>query len=402
MMKANVVATPGKAAEGQLRIDWVRRNMPILRRLEEEFVRDLPFDGIRIVVCVHLEAKTAYLAQVLARGGATVAVTGSNPDSTKDDVVAALDSAGLGVYARHGATLDEMRQYMSMALDLRPNIVIDDGGDIVELLQGSRSELLSEVLGVCEETTTGVQRARALADAGQLRVPVILVNEARCKYLFDNVHGTGQSVWDAYMRSTNLVIAGKTVVVVGFGWCGRGIALRAQGLGAQVIVCEKDPVNAADAAMNAYRVMPLLRACATADVIVTATGAPGVLQQQHFEQMRDGVVLANAGHFQNEIDVSALKKLAQSEQVVRDKVTCYQMPNGTRINLLGDGNIVNIACGDGHPAEIMDTSFALQALSARFLVDQNKLSPGVYPVSHDIDKRVASLKLASSDIEIDQ
>lgn len=398
----NIVAAPGRAGEGQRKIDWVRRNMPILRRLESEFARQQPFAGQRILVCVHLEAKTAYLAQVLAAGGATVAVTGSNPDSTKDDVVAALAGAGLHVYARHGAALAEMREYMTMALGLRPTIVIDDGGDIVELLHTDHSELLPEVIGVCEETTTGVKRARSMASVGRLRVPVILVNEARCKYLFDNVHGTGQSVWDAVMRTTNLVIAGKVVVIVGFGWCGRGCALRAQGLGAQVIVCEIDPVKAADASMNGYRVMPLIAACRKADIVMTATGVRGTVQRKHFEAMRDGVLVANAGHFQNEIDVTALKELAEQEESVRDNLAGYWLPTGARIYLLGDGNIVNIACGDGHPAEIMDTSFSLQALCARYLVERDRLAPGVYAVPERIDRRVAELKLAGAGIEIDQ
>ncbi|MDH3646885.1 MAG: adenosylhomocysteinase [Gammaproteobacteria bacterium] len=397
----NIVASPERAAEGQSKIEWVRRNMPILQGLEKEFSKQKPFAGKRVLVCVHLEAKTANLATVFAAGGATVAVTGSNPDSTKDDVVAALDAAGLLVYARHGATVEEMRRYMNMALDLRPHIVIDDGGDIVELLHGPRAELLPELIGVCEETTTGVQRAKALAAAGKLRLPVVLVNEARCKYLFDNMHGTGQSVWDAVMRTTNLVIAGKTVVIVGFGWCGRGCALRAQGLGAQVIICEIDPVKAADASMMGYQAMPLTTACRKADIVITATGITGTLRQKHFEAMSDGALIANAGHFQDEIDVIALKTLAVRDEQVREKLCGYQLPSGAWVYLLGDGNIVNIACGDGHPAEVMDTSFSLQALCARFLVGETRMAPAVYAVPDHIDRRVAELKLASTGIEID-
>ena len=250
----------------QRRIDWVRRNMPILNQLERQFAAERPFAGKRIVVCIHLEAKTAYLALVLRAGGATVAVTGSNPESTKDDVVAALAAEGLHVFARHGASPDEMRRYMGMALELGPHLVIDDGGDLVELLHESHRGCAGEMLGACEETTSGVLRAKARAAAGQLRFPVVLVNDARCKFLFDNVHGTGQSVWDAVLRSTNLVLAGKTVVVVGYGWCGRGVALRAQGLGAHVVVCEVDPVKAADALMYGCRVMPLADACRIAEI----------------------------------------------------------------------------------------------------------------------------------------
>lgn len=402
-MRPNIVASPEKAAGGKQKIDWVRRNMPILRQLETEFREQQPFAGKRVLVCVHLEAKTAYLALVLAAGGATVAVTGSNPGSTKDDVVAALDALDLHVYARHGATLDEMEGYMSMALDIRPHVVIDDGGDIVELLHGSRSELSAGVLGACEETTTGVLRASARAQLNELTFPVMLINDARCKYLFDNVHGTGQSVWDALMRTTNLVLAGKTIVIVGFGWCGRGCALRAAGLGAKVIVCEIDAVKAADAAMTGYQVMPLLEACGKADIVLTVTGVSSTLDHAHFSVMKDGALIANAGHFRNEINVDALQALAVEQAPMRDRVHGYKTPSGTWLYLIGDGNIVNIACADGHPAEIMDTSFALQALSARYLVEsQEDLLPGVYHVPDDIDQQVARMKLASMQINIDE
>lgn len=401
-MRPNIVASPEKAAQGRKKIEWVRRNMPILRRLEAGFTDQKPFAGQKVVVSVHLEAKTAYLALVMAAGGAEVAVTGSNPDSTKDDVVAALDELGLHVYAKHGASLAEMRGYMSQALDIRPTIVIDDGGDIVELLHDERKELCANVLGVCEETTTGVLRARARAQAGQLNFPVMLINQARCKYLFDNVHGTGQSVWDAIMRSTNLVLAGKTVVIVGFGWCGRGCALRAAGLGAKVIVCEVDPVKAADAAMTGYQVMPLLDACPVADVVLTVTGVRQTLMRQHFEAMKNGVLIANAGHFRNEIDVEALQGLATEDALMRENVHGYKTGGDRWLYLIGDGNIVNIACADGHPAEIMDTSFALQALSALYLVEHHqKLPAGVFEVPESIDQQVASMKLAGMGISID-
>jgi len=401
-MRQNIVASPEKAAEGKQKIDWVRRNMPILRQLETKFRQQQPFAGKRVLVCVHLEAKTAYLALVMAAGGASVAVTGSNPDSTKDDVVAALDALGLHVYAKHGATLDELHEHMSLALDIKPNVVIDDGGDIVELLHDSRCELSADVLGACEETTTGVLRARARAQTNELNFPVMLINEARCKYLFDNVHGTGQSVWDALMRTTNLVLAGKTVAIVGFGWCGRGCALRASGLGARVIVCEVDAVKAADAAMSGYQVMPLLDACKKADIVLTVTGVRHTLMREHFESMQEGVLIANAGHFRNEIDVDALHDLAVEESPMREKVDGYKAPSGAWLYLVGDGNIVNIACADGHPAEIMDTSFALQALSARYLVEHHdELKPGVFEVPDEIDMQVAQMKLASMQISID-
>ena len=401
-MHPNIISSPEKAPYGKQKIDWVRRNMPILRQLETEFRQQQPFAGKRVVVSVHLEAKTAYLALVLAAGGASVAVTGSNPGSTKDDVVAALDELGLHVYARHGATLDEMHDYLNLALDIQPHVVIDDGGDIVELLHDSRKELATHVLGACEETTTGVLRASARARANELAFPVMLINEARCKYLFDNVHGTGQSVWDAMMRTTNLVLAGKTIVIVGFGWCGRGCALRANGLGARIIVCEVDAVKAADAAMSGYEVMPLLQACEKADIVLTVTGVRDTIGRIHFEAMKDGVLIANAGHFRNEIDVDALKDLAVENSSLRDGVHGYRTPLGVWLYLVGDGNIVNIACADGHPAEIMDTSFALQALSARHLIEHHhELRPGVYHVPVEIDQQVAQMKLSSMNISID-
>ncbi len=401
-MQTNVVAAPDLAAEGQRKIEWVRRNMPILSQLEREFAAEQPFAGKRIAVCIHLEAKTAYLALALRAGGATVAVTGNNAESTKDDVVAALAAEGLHVYARYGARPDEMRRYMGFALELKPHVVIDDGGDLVELLHDSHRAHAGNMLGACEETTSGVLRARTRAKAGQLRFPVVLVNDARCKYLFDNVHGTGQSVWDAVLRTTNLVLAGKTVVVVGYGWCGRGVALRAQGLGAHVIVCEVDPIKAADALMYGCRVMPLADACRIADVVLTVTGVRHTLRREHFPLLKHNVLLANAGHFSQEIDVAALAELAVERQDLRANVGAFRLADGRWLNLLGNGNIVNIACGDGHPAEIMDMSFALQLLAARHLVTQaGSLAAGCHPVPAAIDERVAQLKLAAAGVAID-
>lgn len=400
-MEASIVSQPALAADGQRRIDWVRRNMPILATLEARFADEQPFAGLRALVCVHLEAKTANLALVLRAGGAEVAVTGSNPGSTRDEIVAALAAAGLHVYARHGASPDEMRRHMRLALAIRPDIVIDDGGDIVELLHEDAAAA-ANVRGACEETTTGVLRARARARAGSLGFPVLAINDARCKYLFDNVHGTGQSVWDAIMRSGNTTVAGKTAVIVGFGWCGRGIALRARGLGARVVVCEVDPVKAADAAMNGYDVMPLRAACAIADIIVTATGVRHTLDSAHFEAMKSGVMLANAGHFWTEIHADALKGMALEAAPMREQITGYRLDGDRWVYLLGDAHIVNIACGDGHPAEIMDTSFALQALSARYLAQQRtRLPADVHEVPAAIDEEVAQLKLAAMNLSID-
>ncbi|MEM7218244.1 MAG: adenosylhomocysteinase [Pseudomonadota bacterium] len=401
-MRPNVIAHPELAHEGQRRIDWVRRNMPILESIGTRFEQEKPFTGLRAVVCIHLEAKTANLALTLACGGAQVAATGSNPDSTKDDVVAALAESGIAVYARHGASPEEMRDHMRMALDIEPHIVIDDGGDLVELIEDERPELLSTLMGVCEETTTGVRRAEAREAEGKLSVPVFAINDARCKFLFDNVHGTGQSVWDAIMRAGNTTIAGKVVLVVGFGWCGRGIALRADGLGARVIVAERDAVKAADAAMHGYEVAPLFDACTRADIVVTATGEAATLAADHFAVLKDGAMLANAGHFWTEIDAPALKAAAEEVVPVREMIDGYRMADGHWLYLLGDAHIVNIACGDGHPAEIMDTSFALQALTAEYLVKtRDNLEPVVHQVPEAIDAEVARGKLAAMGLRID-
>ncbi|MEC7216705.1 MAG: adenosylhomocysteinase [SAR324 cluster bacterium] len=401
-MQSNIISSPELASQGQQKIEWVRRNMPILNQLEEQFAQERPFAGKRVTVCIHLEAKTAYLALVLRAGGATVSVTGSNPESTKDDVVAALAAEGLHVYARHGASPEEMRRYMSIALELQPHVVIDDGGDLVELLHESQRQHGEQMLGACEETTSGVLRARARARAGQLHFPVMLVNDARCKYLFDNVHGTGQSAWDAVMRSTNLVLAGKTVVIIGYGWCGKGCALRAQGLGANVVVCEVDPIKAADAMMNGCRVLPLRDACPIADVVLTVTGGRHALRREHFPLLKNNVLLANAGHFWEEIDVESLAEMSIERRELRTNIEGFHLSNGNWLNLLGGGNIVNIACGDGHPAEIMDTSFALQALSARYVVQQaGRLAVDCHPVPTEIDERVARLKLKAAGVSMD-
>jgi adenosylhomocysteinase len=401
-MQPNILSNPKLAAEGRRKIEWVRRNMPILRQLEQRFAAERPFAGKRLAVCIHLEAKTAYLALVLRAGGADVAVTGSNPESTKDDVVAALAAEGLHVYARHGAPPDEMRRYMGLALELVPHVVIDDGGDLVELLHESHRKYAKEMLGACEETTSGVLRARARAKAGRLDFAVVLVNDARCKYLFDNVHGTGQSVWDGVIRTTNLVLAGKTVVIVGYGWCGKGCALRAQGLGAHVVVCEVDPVKAADALMHGCRVLPLAEACRIADVVLTVTGVRHTLRAEHFGLLKDNVLLANAGHFWEEIDVEGLGKAAVERKPLRANVEGFRLGDGRWLNLLGGGNIVNISCADGHPAEIMDMSFALQALAALHVVERgNSLAPDCHPVPAAIDEQVARLKLAAAGVSID-
>ncbi len=401
-MKKSIITNLDFASKGKRKIDWVRRNMPILRQIESEFKREKPFKGLNILVCIHLEAKTAYLAKVFAAGGADVSVTGSNSLSTKDDVAAALVSDGLHVYAKQGASNQELIQNMYHALDIQPNIIIDDGGDIVDILHKERSELLKNIFGACEETTSGVTRAIELEKNGTLKFPIMLINDAECKYIFDNYHGTGQSVWDGIMRTTNLVISGKTVVIIGFGWCGKGIAIRAKGLGANVIICEIDPIKAVDATMHGYRVMPLVDASALGDIFITVTGKKNVLGEDHFQLMKNGVILANAGHFNTEIDLRALKAIAIEKNFMRENIDGYKLKNGNWLNVLGDGNLVNIACGDGHPAEVMDTSFALQALTAEYLSkNYSTLKPDVYHVPKEIDKKVARLRLSGMGVQID-
>lgn len=409
------IAEPARAGEGEALIAWVRRHMPILRGLEERFSAEQPFAGLRIAVSVHLEAKTAYLARVLAAGGAQVTVTGSNPLSTNDAVVAALAAGSdvapaLSVYARRGATGAEFHRLQALSLRVRPHIVIDDGGDLVHLLHTDAAEWADAVVGACEETTAGVQRNRARAAVGELRMPVIAVNFARMKHLFDNRYGTGQSTMDAIMRSTNLLVTGQTVVVAGYGWCGRGIAARAAGMGAHVVVCEIDEVAALEAIMDGYQVMPMGGpdgAAARADFIISAAGVPGVVSARHHEWLRDGVVLANAGHFGGEIDEAAIEGAAVERTTPRPGVTSFRLADGRWINLLAEGQIVNIAAADGHPAEIMDTSFAVQALSAHWLAgrmatDLEPLPPEVIAVPEEIDREVARLRLEAVGVAIDE
>ena len=390
------------APEGRARINWVRQYMPLLNALEKEFQAEQPFQGKRITISVHLEAKTAYLALVLAAGGADVAVTGSNPLSTQDAVAAALAEEGLTVYAWHGATAEEYADHLSRALAFCPHIVIDDGGDLVNLLHSTCSSQKRNVIGGCEETTTGILRLRAREKEGKLDFPMMSVNDAYCKHLFDNRYGTGQSVWDGIMRNTNLIVAGKTVVVAGYGWCGKGVSMRAKGLGANVIVTEVDPIKAIEAVMDGFRVMPMERAASVGDIFITVTGCKKVIRREHFEKMKNGVLLANAGHFDVEVWKPALEELCVSKKPMRQNIMGYTMEDGRILNLLAEGRLVNLASGDGHPAEIMDMSFALQALCVRYLLqNQGSLSHRVYSVPKKIDDRVAKMKLAAMGVEID-
>ncbi|MDI3279906.1 MAG: adenosylhomocysteinase [Bacillota bacterium] len=403
MSERFVIRDPALAPEGRQRILWARRHMPVLNRIREEFTASLPLRGRKIAISVHLEAKTACLALTLRDAGAEVAVTGSNPLSTQDPVAAALVEEGLRVYAWHGATEEEYRRHLNLTLDFGPDLVIDDGGDLVHLLHTARQDLLPGVRGGTEETTTGVLRLRAREREGALRFPMVAVNDAYSKYLFDNRYGTGQSTWDGIMRTTNLLVAGKVVVVAGYGWCGRGIAARAAGLGARVVVCEVDPIRALEAAMDGYQVLPMREAARVGDIFVTATGCRDVVRGEHFDLMKDGAVLANAGHFNVEINLPELAARAVERRPARQNVEEFVLSDGRRLYLLGEGRLVNLACGDGHPIEIMDLSFALQALAIQY-VDQHagELAPGVHRVPAELDRRVAELKLASLGVEIDR
>lgn len=401
-MKQYEIRDIALAPSGHKKIRWVKEHMPLLSGLEEEFKNTKPFSGVKISLSVHLEAKTAYLCLVLAAGGADMSVTGSNVLSTQDDVAAALADSGLKVFAYHGATAEEYERHIEMCLSHKPNIVIDDGGDLVSFLHEKRNDLMEEVWGGCEETTTGVIRLKAMAKQGVLKFPMIAVNDADCKHLFDNRYGTGQSTWDSIMRNTNLIIASKTVVVAGYGWCSRGIAMRAASLGAQVIVTEIDPVKAIEAKMDGFSVMTMAKAAPLGDFFISATGCCKTVTTEHMMSMKDGAILANAGHFNCEVDMAALEAFASEKKERRNNIMGYKLPNGKWVNVIGEGRLVNIAAADGHPAEIMDLSFAVQAMSAKYIKENyKKLENKVIDVSEEIDDIIARRKLASWGIEID-
>lgn len=382
------------APSGEHKIEWVRRNCPLLRSLEEEFSKEQPFKGIKVALSIHLEAKTAYLCKVLAAGGAKMFVTGSNPLSTQDDVAAALVAAGLNVYAWYQATEEEYNTHINHVLENDCNIIIDDGGDLVHALHTQYKDKLQYVIGGCEETTTGIIRLRAMAERSELKFPMVMVNDADCKHLFDNRYGTGQSVWDGINRTTNLIVAGKIVVVAGYGWCGKGVAMRAKGLGARVIITEVNPVRAIEAVMDGFDVMPMNEAAKVGDFFVTVTGCSDVITAKDFEVMKDGAILCNAGHFDVEVDVAGLKKMAVKQEEQRNNIMGYQLSNGRWLYVLAEGRLVNLAAGDGHPAEIMDMSFAIQALSAKYLVEHSKeLREILISVPVEVDMEVAERKL---------
>ncbi|MCD6129304.1 adenosylhomocysteinase [Candidatus Bipolaricaulota bacterium] len=383
------------AKKGWEKIRWAGAHMPLHAEIKKRFEKERPFSGRRIGTALHLEAKTANLILTLHAGGAELFVIGSNPLSTQDAVAQALaEVEGITVAARHGEPEEERRGNIDRLIDFSPHLIVEDGGDVAWRLH-EREGSCPKLIGICEETTTGVERLRTLEREGRLRVPAIAVNDAKMKHLFDNRYGTGQSTWDAIMRATNLLVAGKTVLIVGYGWCGKGLALRAKGLGARVLVCEIDPVKAVEAAMEGCEVVELREGMARADFVITATGRPGVIGEEELKVAKHGQVLANAGHFGYEIDREALGRLAKKRYQARAGVEAYVLPHGRTVYLLGEGELVNLALGDGHPVEIMDVSFALQALSAEYLLQNGEsLSPGVYPVPERIDETVARLFLS--------
>ncbi|MBM7867293.1 adenosylhomocysteinase [Heliobacterium gestii] len=391
------------APQGQQKIDWVDQHMPILNQVKKDFEKRKPLAGKRAIICLHLEAKTAYLALTVKAAGAEVAVCGSNPLSTQDDVVAALVKNGVTAYAWHGATDEEYKMHLNKALDFQPDILIDDGGDLVATLHAERLEQAKGIIGGAEETTTGILRLRALAREGKLTFPMMAVNDAQMKYLFDNRYGTGQSVWDGILRTTNLTVCGKVVVVAGYGWCGKGVAARAKGLNARVVVTEIDPIKANEALMDGFEVMPMVEAAKIGDIFVTVTGNRDIIRREHLEVIKDKAILSNAGHFDVEVNKEDLRALSVNVRTARKNIEEYAFHDGRKVYLLGEGRLVNLACGDGHPAEVMDLTFALQALSLDYLAaNRDKMEPGVYSVPDSIDRKVAEFRLKALGVNLDE
>lgn len=396
------VKDPSLAPQGALKIEWAREHMPVLERIRTRFVKEQPFKGLSLGLCMHLEMKTAVLGETFQDGGADVAITGSNPLSTQDDVAAALAESGANVYAWRGVTAEEHHENISRVLAHQPNLIIDDGAELSVAVHTEKKELLSGMIGACEETTTGVHRYRAMEHDGVLRYPVIAVNDAFTKYLFDSQYGTGQSALEGVMRATNMLIAGKTLVVGGYGWVGRGIALRGKGLGAKVVITEVNPVRALEASMEGHRVMPMKEAAKIGDIFITATGCSSIITPDHFPYLKDGAILANAGHFDVEVDVKALRQQAAAVRVARQNVEEFKMKDGRRLYLIAEGRLVNLGAADGHPAEVMDMSFANQALAAEYLLkNKGKLQPKVYNVPLEMDREIARLWLHAHSIETD-
>ena len=398
------IANPALAADGKKRIEWAERNMPVLAQIKERFEKEKPFTGIRIAACMHVTTETANLMRALKAGGAELSLCASNPLSTQDDTAAALvHEYGISVFAKNAIDRDGYYNHINAALDIKPNLVFDDGCDLVNTLHTTRTELINEIMGGCEETTTGVIRLSQMTKDGALKFPMIAVNDTDTKHMFDNRYGTGQSSLDAIFRATNTLLAGKVVVVAGFGYCGKGLAERAKGFGADVIVTEIDPTKALDAMMQGYRVMPMVEAAKYGDVYVTVTGNRDVLREEHFKVMKDGAILSNSGHFDIEIDVAWLEKNAKKKNSkIRHQTDEYVLEDGRRILLIAEGRLVNLGAAEGHPASVMDMSFSDQALTAEYLVMEAKnLTPGLHEVPTEIDKQVARLKLASMGGKID-
>ncbi len=392
----------GLADKGRLRIEWASREMPVLELIRQRFASEKPLNGVRISACLHITTETANLALILKEGGASLVLCASNPLSTQDDVAAALVEYGLPTFAIKGEDNQTYYRHIKAALEHEPQLTVDDGADLVSTAHKERTDLLPNIIGGTEETTTGVIRLRNMAQEGQLRYPIIAVNDARTKHFFDNRYGTGQSTIDGITRATNILWAGKKVVVCGYGWCGRGIARRAQGMGALVIITEVNPIPALEAAMDGYQVMPLIEAAKIGDIFITVTGDINVLDEAHFRQMKDGAILANSGHFNVEINIPALEKLTRAKRRVRPFVEEYTLADGRRLYLLGEGRLINLAAAEGHPASVMDMSFANQALCLEYLVkNKGRLQPRVYPVPEEIDNEVGRLKLKAMNINID-
>ena len=390
------------AEQGKLRIEWASREMPVIKLIRQRFAKEKPLKGVRISACLHITTETANLALALKDGGADLVLCASNPLSTQDEVAAALVKFNLPTFAIKGEDNKTYYQHINSALAHKPQLTVDDGADLVSTAHREQTQLLKNIIGGTEETTTGVIRLRNMANEKKLKYPIIAVNDAKTKHFFDNRYGTGQSTIDGITRATNVLWAGKNVVICGYGWCGRGIARRAQGMGALVIITEVNPISALEAAMDGYQVMPLLEAARIGDIFITATGDVSVIDKAHFAQMKDGAILANSGHFNVEINIPALGKLAKSKRQMRPFVDEYTLADGRRLFLLGEGRLINLAAAEGHPASVMDMSFANQALCLEYLVkNKGKLQPKVYPVPEEIDNEIGRLKLKAMNIKID-
>lgn len=391
------------APQGKKRIDWAEREMPVLRLIRERFGSEQPLKGVRLVACAHITTETANLARALQAGGADALLIASNPLSTQDDVAASLVAdCGIPVFAIKGESTDTYRRHVQTALEFAPDIIIDDGSDVVATMIKEKPDLKNKIIGTTEETTTGIVRLEAMQKSGVLSFPSIAVNNAQTKHFFDNRYGTGQSTLDGVIRATNILLAGRTLVVVGYGWCGKGVALRGRGMGANVVVTEVDPIKAVEAVMDGFRVMPISAAAAVGDIFITVTGNRHVIDRDHFAKMKDGALVANSGHFDLELNLVALRELSDEPTDVRPFVQEYKLKNGNRIMVLGEGRLINLAAAEGHPASVMDMSFANQALSVEYLVkNKGKLDPGVHLLPPEVDQEIASLKLKALSISID-